>query len=913
MIMKNHEKHQSSKPFRVLRSRKGNAIAFALIISIVGAILVTSIAQYFGNLTKTVYKNNDIGALRAALNSAMDYTVNGVRNRWCFTANWSPNVVCKLTDANNVERMLLSDEALRAIQVSMTADSYGGDISQVRTKSIKGTVRWGDITPEHPLYYIVKGLKDIGEDFVFNFNIIRIDSGVQKGREVAMQIEVELVLGSGSLIRIVRPDKTKDHTITVVSSVLIFPREINTNALMIANNLFLDRPDPGVEGAANGNVYFHPFSSPGEAAGILFESPVFVNGNVYTPMPDAPGYTPVTFGDKVILGAGVVLEAQGDTGSFAKPGTAGGFSDRFYSQSTTFGGFRKGVLLDPGRDKGLDVLGKVDPPPAPIMTDADLCILRNAAKADLGVTRDTQLFLRVVSAVDATGTYQFVANIGAVDNFYEQGSESADQFLSKSPATLAATVSHTSPANRPIFRMTVSLNGYKENTGAFVAADMGITSTLNIQMNPSDPSAILSITTSPYVIDGNTQNNAVNITVNLINQANFSLLPYGVKVPGSTVTTSPEPRIDVNIEAFDVAYTTKTAGGIKIESGRTKGSPGNKVICPPGSPGYNTTGVVNGQTYNCWDDYAWHPAMGKYKNNGFSFRQPLASSDKSYYLHRNAASAGYAGGYHTCPDYDNALCPPIYKDIQKPQERDFVAFDKTCFTPPKGTDMFPSFGAADWAAASFTQQARRSWGFTEPGTSASEPGYNDGTLVIDKAWARLEGTPKPVFVVGAIYNKCVIRSDANFVAGFFVCDNLIIESRTEPLRIIGTFIVSKMSVADTALIAGIRWSNIFHPSAVYELRKAGILNAFDTNPPAPPAVPSSNDCDIASDPLWHPYPSIKKVQFLYKCNPISLRAKADPFQWTMIDPDCGLVGNKQQCKYRVMRYEIIELKRQEFL
>lgn len=890
------------KKFGSSLGNKGGALLHAMVISFVGAVLVGALAQYFGTLAKTVFKNNDIGALRTVLNSTMDYTMNGVRNRWCFSETWTMKAQCVLSDPNNVERLLLSDQALTAIESSMPAADYGGSISKVRTKSISSSVRFADITPEHPLYYAVKGIKDIGKDFTFNFVITRLDNGIQKGREVALQIEVELVLGANSLIKI-----TND-SVRLISTVMVFPRELNTNALMIANNLFLDRPDPGLTGAGKGDVYISPSFDSG-LPGIQFHSPVFVNGNIYVPNSDAPGFTPVTFGDKVIIGGGLILEGVGGSAVYSRPKTAGGSEDRYYAQTKRFGGFLKGILLDPGADEGLRVFAGLSTGKTP-PNSSDLCILRNLAKADLAITRDSQLYIKhkkadaeeaaATAVSNVTSKYSFVANLGSIDTFYKQSISGSNQYKAASAASLMPQVTYSGDADelRPIMRVTVALNGMVQNFGSFVVADLSRQAVMNIPMNPADPSAIMRITTTPYFTGGRPQSHAVNLDVELINQERFAMNPYPVKMTGSSVTTSAEPSIQVNIEAFDVGYVTE--GGTNISSGRIKGSNGIPVQdCPVGSDDYmNDTKVFNGVTYRCYSQFAWHPVMGRYKNNGFSFKRNIGEPSKRFVLSRNDSVGGVSGGYFTCPALDET-CPAPYDSVAEPQEIDFVAFDAACSVPPSGTDVFPSFQASDWNKTSFTVQTRKSWGFTEQGTEL-EPGYNPGNLIIDEESARFDGVVKPTFMIASIYNTCIIKSTANFVTGFFVCDHLKIESRSEPLRIVGTFIVGRMSVDEDALKAGIRWSNIYYPTAVMELRAAGVLKASGVEP-----------CDIPADPLWNPYPSIARAQHVYKCNPISLRNKADPFTWTLVDPDCGLIGSKQQCKYRVLRYELVELKRQE--
>lgn len=872
---KNHRSHHGSPQldFHRLRSQRGSAIVYALTLSVIGIIMVGALSSYYLNLVGEVVRNREVDSLRMIMNSAMDYTLGGIRSRWCFTSSWSMNGTCLLTDDRNVERLLLSDEALRALESSMEPVSYGGDISKVRLKSISTEVRWGDITEDHPLYSAIQGLRNFGQDFVFRFSVVRMDNGVQKGREVALNVRVELSLGSIAGMDI------GDHMV-LNSTVMVFPRELNTNALVIGNHLFLDRGDPGVAAAAPGNVYISPqFKS--DLPGLRFESPVYVNGNVYVPMPDAPGFTPVTFADKLILGFGNVLESRGNTAFYSAPRTAGGMEDRYYSQAKNFGGFLKGVLLDPGTDKGLEYLvgvksaGKID------LSSTNLCILRNAAKADLSLTRNSQLYLRLNAGtiepasnatINVTSRYQLTANLGLIDNFYKQGTTGDQQFTAFAPNEVQPTVKYTATSSdekRPIMRVTVALNGYTGLPGAFVAVDMGRETEVKIPMNKDDSGAYILLRSSPFRVgeQNNIQANAVNFQVEFVKQEAFTVTPYTVQQPGFSLVTAYEPSININIEAFDVAYTTSrnSSGQAQIVSNRSGESA--------------------------------HPVMGKYKANSLSFKRTPGGADKRFVLQRPSLSEGR---YFTCSRF-NATCL-VYDETATPQDIDLVAFDQACNSPPKGTDMFPSFKAADWNEVDFSSQARHSWGFTEPGSPGSE-GYNPGTLIIDSGFAALGGVSPPVFVVSAIYNTCRIRSSANFVTGFFVCDNLIIERRTEPLRIIGTFIVGHMSIDNSAMESGIRWSNIYYPTAVYELRKAGVLKT---------SVPGE-DCDIPSDPLWQPYPSIIRAQFLYKCNPIYLRSKADPFKWTMVDPDCGLLDGRQACKYRVMRYELVELRRQEIL
>lgn len=867
---------------------------------------------YVNSLTVLVLKTSHAAALRTLMDSAVDYTINGVRNRWCFTSTWAVNSTCLLTDINNVERLMLSDEALRSIEAGMPPASYNNSISTLRTKSITATVAFTNIVPGHPLYYALTGLQSLGSGFNMTFTITRMDNGLSKGREVALQIKVDLNTNSPIL-------GLSGNVLTAVSTIMVFPRELSTNALVIANDLYLDRADPGIGSASPGDVYIAGQPAAGDP-GIRFESPVFVNNNIYVPDETSTGYTPVTFADKVIVGGGTVMSQVGSTGVYAAPQTAGGQTDRYFSQTSVFGGFLNGVLLDPGPDMGLRIFaGVASPATTPNYGGADLCVRRNNAKAELAMTRDSQLYIKydssssTVPAFGATtnvdSTYVFLADLGAVDSFYAQGNiGAANQTRIYSPAALSPTLTYNDPSpaeQRPIMKAQISINGWSMMPGAYVSVELARDAVTEIPMSPTDPASIIRITTSPVTVGANVQPQTVSIKVELIKQEAFNIFPYAVKVPLSSVTTSLEGSIDIRLEAYDVAYVTNTVAPW-VTSNRTKGSPSldplSAAECPVdlplAPPGAWTLDVqtFGSTTYHCYSKFAWHPEMKKYKNNGFSFARSPGGLDKRFLLVRDPTATGMSG-YFTCPKFDSSC--QVYSTNDAPLAQDMIAFDQSCNVPPVGTSLFPSFAAADWSSANFVDQTRRSWGFSEAGTAAL-PGYNSGTLILDNTNASFGAA---TFITKGIYNTCEIANTANFVTGFFVCDNLIIDNgRTSPLRIIGTFIVGHMSVSPSAIAQGVRWSNIYHPSAVYELRAAGILSTG-----------SAAACDDPTDPLWQPFPSVQRAQYQYKCNPVSLRSKADPFKWTLMDPDCGVVGPVQQCKNRVMRYEIMELRRQEYL
>lgn len=226
-------------------------------------------------------------------------------------------------------------------------------------------------------------------------------------------------------------------------------------------------------------------------------------------------------------------------------------------------------------------------------------------------------------------------------------------------------------------------------------------------------------------------------------------------------------------------------------------------------------------------------------------------------------------------------------------DTDYAHLDVLC-EEARSAAASQSFGGASWNV-DFSGATRSSWNFA--GDSSSVLGHDpvfDKTLTLDSG---ADG----VFKVYSIAKECVIASSANLITGFYTCDSLRIEARQKPLRIIGTFIVGKLLIDPSAYKAGITWSSIYHPQVTQELRAAGVLKSV-----------SGASCNAPKNPIWHPKPSVQEVADRMACNVISLRAKADPFQWTAVDPDCGLISGASNttCKRRLVRFFVVEQARE---
>ncbi len=150
------------------------------------------------------------------------------------------------------------------------------------------------------------------------------------------------------------------------------------------------------------------------------------------------------------------------------------------------------------------------------------------------------------------------------------------------------------------------------------------------------------------------------------------------------------------------------------------------------------------------------------------------------------------------------------------------------------------------------------------------------------------------FQVQSIAANCTIKKNVKIYTGFLVCRHLIIENgRTEPLQIIGTVIAGRVTIPSDAVQYGVYFKSIFHPDAKRNLLKsvADCNKAIDANPVW--FRPEMNIDDIGR---------LAKLAALDECSVINLRNKAQPFSWSKVDPDCGLVGKFTAAKSRGPNY-----------
>ena len=881
----------------------------ALVAIVVVGVLFYNLAPQLIKHRQQVTKTASIITARLALHSMVDFTLFGIRQRWCFSDAWMPEKCAEnlISHPRAVERLLMKSEAvdyLRSIGIAQA--------NNVPLKKISAKMDLSSFSSLHPVYKMVSELKGYKVES-FAVSIERDMRGIvpEYGREVYLKVTVSLLDKEGKVIEV------GSSPLSTTSYVGVYPREVGSFALMIAGDLRLDRSS--ATGLQVGDASFKMFGSRLERSryqGLIFESPVFVNGSIHLPNgssdSDDSVYSPVTFKEAVILGDGSVKR----NGAEFRPQSAGGQADQFWSQVRQFGGFQKGVDIDGYRDLGLDYLsGKLS---GGIHQDPGLlqaCIENNLNKTDLRRTKGSQLH----GVITATGPGKFNYRLGLTHNnrfSSQRGQVQSPRSVGQWWKNLLANW-NVSSNTQPISKFNLKIGEME------VQGDLPLEGTVTLEPK---------IDLRPYEKVVERQVSAAEAEVQRVEQ-DLKRIERNINEAAGEIEST-KGKIATETDAAKVAALNQQISELRskiqsleadknkeqaklqvaqdnVKASREKLAEVRHLMTLQPKVQLTVTSPKNSQGHSnpTFKDFQINFINGQALLNGMT-GDPLSAQ-----LNLEPYDVSYDRGHSLRPYWEietksqlvftrnGAAFVPSQTLMdgfgrsrgQLPNVDPYLDMDKRCEN--LATDTPNAFAGATWNT-SFAPYSRHSWSFTNR--------YDERTNYVfdaNNAFKAPNGTGTATFLVKSLVKDCVIKESANFVTGFFNCQRLIIESRSQPLRIVGSFIVSNgVYIASDAYTAGIRWSTIYHPMATFELRQAGILKSS-----------SGQSCDtIARFPVWHPYPSIKKVSDLYKCNALSLRAKADPFRWTSVDPDCGLVpsANGTLCKNRLVRYYVLEVARE---
>lgn len=911
-------------------------------------------------MLKGFLNSSQIVVYRTSMDGLLDYSMGAIKQNKCFTPTmlW---VECSDLSSNfNTERLLLSNESMEKIEMSPTTPLPPVPLHvNLPLKNISFEIEIlsdaSPITAAHPLYTLVEPLKfkkkDGTYDNLFSIKSIKINIERITNVNVPQNDSFALLKFTAELVPLDASSFFSTSAFKSEAVVLFTPRKLSTHALILSGNMYLTPHTP----SANNSV-IPTFSSKAESgAGLRFESSVFVNHNVILPPKSSGRIIPVTFLNQVILGRGMLYQSSISDSNLFQPRSSGSLKERYYSQMEDFGGFLRGIEFDPHADGGLTYLFESGAAVEP--EDVNMCLARSKALIEKAVTRESRLYaaFRGSAGTPASREHNLLLSLGRINFFTWQSSPSnVEQPLSEdlkysSPQPSFYPVvnngSAESPKDRshfPVARVSVKLTNYFNATwdpAAEFYAAANLSKKGQMTLNIGGGSIVVQL--EPSIVSGKSQAHEMKAKIQFNNEpalASFlsdrqvctCTAAPGSPPPGVPVVTGScpvgtyqmctweAPRVVVDVEAFDVAYRNGNSERLFIGEDRKSS--------------------------------AFHPVFGAHKRHQFVFTRDIGTQDFKILLGPWADNVSvlnwqecltlpalpYAAPNCVYPT-DNSL--PMLKQtpyfplsevyhLPKTFAEDLESIYENCnVREPTVAGYNPAFGALDWyhsAAADGTTTVaekqriiRHSWSFVpgylpsaaapgsqeildDPATPINEaqPGYID-ELKLTSTAAKASATEVPVFGVQSRVNRCIVDATANFVAGLFVCNRFIIEARDTPLRIIGTVMTGSLEIDPSAIIQGIRWSSVYTASAMLELQKAGILNSMAS-------------CTDPNLPHWMPVKTAAQDDLLSMCLPGSLTQSADPFNWTMADPDCiqdPANAARQLCKKHPRRFTIKEISR----
>jgi len=378
------------------QSQRGGALLYALLVTIFMSFAFYGASVLVLDQNRETNSNANIMKSHLAIHSVIDYTLLGIKKRWCFDDAWMPEdtTKCNLSHAASVERIIMSDDAARVIQAMVATKQLTAAIgTPLQLEKIEKDIPLSGFGSTHPLRAITEPLKSLGTVSYIRVAISRDHraSLPQQGREVYLKVSTLLLDSSKKVLTI------GSSALQSTSYVGVYPRELSSFALLLPHTLYMDRATAA--GLQKGENYFQNFPSRGTALsypGIVFDSPVFVNADVVLPAAGAAGkdttYTPVSFNDSVIIGSGRVRRGDAEY-STASPGAE---DDQMWIQNREFGGFVKGVDIDGSSDAGLRSLAGLAIAQTPNVDLMNVCINRNKRLADLSTTKDSVLVGRLL-------------------------------------------------------------------------------------------------------------------------------------------------------------------------------------------------------------------------------------------------------------------------------------------------------------------------------------------------------------------------------------------------------------------------------------------------------------------------------------------------------------------------------------
>lgn len=307
--------------------------------------------------------------LNLFISSFMDYTVHGIKDRWCMTTNWMQDLnSCEVAkDAiihpRNLERLLWKLQTAK--DIVKLPGLVGYNPHNILLSEIKHTITKSDFSnfsSEHPLYPIISPISKCLDSINVSIKKDPRVTAQSQGDEINLLIQIEAEINN-SLFSPKDCQKIKSP-VKSIGSYSFLPRRLLSYGLIKNGDLGGDLP-------------------------INFHGPVYIGDSFHLPVSSTPPEKATVFYDTVTLGSGIVKTSSGTPYGFSECGDP---RHSYNDQYNEFKGFLGGVRLDAKPDLGLSALfAGIQQSSNDIMT---LCINHSQFISDLRQTHNTDLFYR---------------------------------------------------------------------------------------------------------------------------------------------------------------------------------------------------------------------------------------------------------------------------------------------------------------------------------------------------------------------------------------------------------------------------------------------------------------------------------------------------------------------------------------
>lgn len=1009
---------------RVFNSR-GNTTLMALLVT---GIVSTGV-YFISNKIITERKlssqlRKDIHA-NLALRSITDYIKYGIRKSWCFDDKLLPELPENCV--NNFSNQFSTARIMMPLSYAKTLEELGktnpttfpGLVGKKATDfmlqsfSIKVDLTKLTLSDSHPLYRVLVNTHNaLVKGVTITVNRVSNQTLPVNGDEVYIEIISEFTGKDGNVLRtgieVIGSDGQNvaagKQFLRETARFISNPRELNSFALILPGSIYLGENNAPIAG--HGDLAI-PKGSKGDV-GMVFNSPIFVNQNIFMP---SSGYTPATFNDVVILGNGSFKDINGKPFKF---GEALGVK-RYWSDLGTFGGFMRGIDSDGKQDKGLNTLNGVS---ESTTLDNDIiswCTNMLRVEGDLSLTSNARFVGVPVSGsvasnlTETTTRFSFSTLPKALDQFEPQeitrnnggincsaGLNSSDGGISCSGFGSSDFMTLSDPYNSrdgqdaslvwysiapaynlssgtrlvmwanmtfaksgddiflkvPILEnsagdghtVTINFSAYTKDeydqaanalaaVSSTLAGYMGPVNTASATLNTRTQRLAFLETTKPTsggaynswsdrheyedLKDDRFNNDSVawaqrrydNANDDLNNYKTNSFTPVETEYllrkeyfenPGKIEITSTKPT-----NGFPQRQSAFRNVTIKIINGkyfrRASISTTNRLY---NFSGYNDLYKTNSLNNNAVTDFSLEGMDYSAKRGGYSVRPRDLFNNTTNNPGVSVSADMNNVHYRFSFDATNSL---VFRDenldyqgnsvdlgLYKPLDPTINYEEKInkCRDSAGGINQ-DAFKPISFDAADFTDVAPDSWHFASADKSRIDETFS--TNITSE------------FRISSIRKTCTFTPSVTVINAFLVCENFVIQARSQPLKFIGTFMVLKNFTVDrSALMAGVTWQSIHNQSAVLNMKTSG----------AQPVLRRANDTNCstlysASVPFWHPDPGLQMLSDRIRCSSTFVLQGKGPPRWTSVDPDCGRIGSSTntQCLKRIRNFNLIQLER----